>query len=155
MHRYHDFSNLPFMYDVGNLSSPHSSPAPDTLAADSVYYWRYLSSSNGGQSYQDTSRTFAAYIVGGGCCMGRVGNANGIGKYPIEVTISDIQLLVAAKFIYSLPCESYLPCLAESDVNQSGGSNPKCSDITISDIQTLVNHLFVCGPASCPLKDCL
>jgi len=89
------------------------------------------------------------------CCVGRVGNANGLGTYPQEVTISDIQTLVTAKFISSLPCEQNLLCLAEADVNQSGGANPKCSDVTIADIQTLVNHLFIAGPVSAPLKECL
>jgi len=89
------------------------------------------------------------------CCIGRVGDANGVGTYPNEVTISDIQLLVTAKFISSLPCEQNLHCLTEADVNQSGLANPKCSDVTISDIQTLVNHLFIAGPANAPLKDCL
>jgi hypothetical protein len=89
------------------------------------------------------------------CCVGRVGNANGIGTYPNEVTISDIQLLVTAKFMSSLPCEQNLHCLTEADVNQSGGANPACKDITIADIQTLVNHLFIAGPANAPLKDCL
>jgi len=91
----------------------------------------------------------------GGCCILRVGNANALGTYPNEVTISDIQLLVMAKFISSLPCEQNLSCLTEADVNQSGGANPKCSDVTISDIQTLVNHLFIAGPANAPLKSCL
>ncbi|MCX6835258.1 MAG: hypothetical protein NTW07_09040, partial [candidate division Zixibacteria bacterium] len=90
-----------------------------------------------------------------GCCCQRVGNANNLGTYPNEVTISDIQLLVTAKFISSLPCEQNLHCLAEADVNQSGGANPACKDITISDIQTLVNHLFIAGPTNAPLKDCL
>jgi len=89
------------------------------------------------------------------CCSGRVGDANGLGTYPGEVTISDIQLLVTAKFISSLPCVLYLDCLAEADVNQSGGATPTCNDITISDIQTLVNHLFIAGPVSAPLKECL
>jgi hypothetical protein len=88
-----------------------------------------------------------------GCCVGRVGNANGFGTYPQEVTISDIQLLVTAKFIVG-SCTA-LPCLAECDVNQSGGADPACKDITISDIQTLVNHLFIAGPANAPLKECL
>jgi len=35
--------------------------------------------------------------------------------------------------------------LAECDVNQSGGTNPTCNDITISDIQILVNQLFISG----------
>jgi hypothetical protein len=89
------------------------------------------------------------------CCVGRVGDANGLGNPPKEVTISDIQLLVTAKFISSLPCEQNLPCLTEADVNQSGGAYPTCKDITIADIQTLVNHLFIAGPANAPLKTCL
>jgi hypothetical protein len=89
------------------------------------------------------------------CCVGRVGNANGIGTPPNEVTISDIQLMVTAKFISSLPCEQNLHCLTEADVNQSGDTNPACKDITIADIQTLVNHLFIAGPANAPLKSCL
>lgn len=89
-----------------------------------------------------------------GCCTGRVGDANGLGTYPQEVTISDIQTLVTAKFIQGT-CTGYVQCLAEGDVNQSGGANPTCSDITISDIQTLVNHLFIAGPTNAPLKDCL
>ncbi|MCX6834744.1 MAG: SBBP repeat-containing protein [candidate division Zixibacteria bacterium] len=88
------------------------------------------------------------------CCQGRVGNANGLGTYPQEVTISDIQTLVTAKLIVGT-CEGTVACLAESDVNQSGGANPACKDITISDIQTLVNHLFIAGPANAPLRDCL
>ncbi|MCX6835021.1 MAG: FG-GAP-like repeat-containing protein [candidate division Zixibacteria bacterium] len=70
------------------------------------------------------------------CCQARVGDANGVGTYPQEVTISDIQLLVTAKFIVG-SCAA-LPCLAEADVNQSGEADPTCNDITISDIQTLV-----------------
>ncbi|MCX6835008.1 MAG: C10 family peptidase, partial [candidate division Zixibacteria bacterium] len=89
------------------------------------------------------------------CCEGRVGNANGLGTPPNEVTISDIQLLVTAKFISSLPCEQSLHCLTEADVNQSGGADPACKDITIADIQTLVNHLFIAGPTNAPLKSCL
>jgi hypothetical protein len=89
------------------------------------------------------------------CCNGRVGNANGLGTYPNEVTISDIQLLVTAKFISTLPCEQNLHCLTEADVNQSGGANPACKDITVADIQTLVNHLFIAGPVAAPLKSCL
>jgi hypothetical protein len=87
------------------------------------------------------------------CCEGRVGNANGFGTYPNEVTISDIQMLVTAKFIEG-SC-SILPCLTEADVNQSGGASPACKDVTIADIQTLVNHLFIAGPVNAPLKECL
>ena len=92
--------------------------------------------------------------AGDSCCIGRVGNANGLGTYPQEVTISDIQTLVTAKFIQGT-CNVIVPCVAEGDVNQSGGVRPTCNDITISDIATLVNHLFIAGPANAPLKSCL
>jgi hypothetical protein len=98
--------------------------------------------------------TFDAHTTVTSCCVGRVGNANGVGTYPQEVTIGDIQTLVTAKFIQGT-CTGYVQCLAEGDANQSGGPNPTCNDITISDIQTLVNHLFIAGPANAPLKTCL
>ncbi|MCX6834966.1 MAG: hypothetical protein NTW07_07515, partial [candidate division Zixibacteria bacterium] len=89
------------------------------------------------------------------CCRGRVGDANGLGTYPQEVTIADILTLVTAKYISTLPCDQIIRCLSEADVNQSGGANPKCSDVTMADIQTLVNHLIIAGPAKAPLKACL
>jgi hypothetical protein len=88
------------------------------------------------------------------CCSGRVGDANGAGIYPNEVTISDIQTLVTAKFVVG-NCYGVVSCLEEGDANQSGGAYPNCNDITISDIQVLVNHLFIAGPANAPLKGCL
>jgi hypothetical protein len=93
-------------------------------------------------------------VVYESCCEGRVGDANGIGNPPNEVTISDIQMLVTAKFVRGT-CTGYISCLAEGDANQSGDANPTCNDITISDIQVLVNHLFIAGPANAPLKVCL
>jgi len=88
------------------------------------------------------------------CCVGRVGGANGIGTYPQEVTIGDIQALVTAKFIVGT-CDGTLPCLGEGDVNQSGGANPTCNDITIGDTMALVNHLYIAGPVNAPLSECL
>jgi len=125
---------------------------PPGLPRQQPLYWRVTAQNKYGIT-RPSSSIFSFTISG--CCESRVGNANGLGTYPNEVTISDIQLLVAAKFISSLPCEQSLACLAECDVNQSGGANPKCSDITISDISTLVNHLFIAGPVAAPLKSCL
>jgi hypothetical protein len=88
------------------------------------------------------------------CCAGRVGDANMQGTYPQEVTISDIQTLVTAKFVQGA-CNGIVSCIAEGDANQSGGDYPTCIDISISDIQVLVNHLFIAGPANAPLADCL
>jgi hypothetical protein len=86
-----------------------------------------------------------------GCCEDRVGDANGEGDYPDEVTLGDIMLMVDVKFI-SGDCSKLL-CVAEADVNQDGGSNPTCEDhVTLGDIMTLVDFLFI---SNTPLKECL
>jgi hypothetical protein len=86
-----------------------------------------------------------------GCCVGRVGDANGEGEYPDEVTLGDIMLLVDVKFI-SGDCSKLL-CLAEADVNQDGGADPNCEEhVTLGDIMTLVDFLFISGA---PLPTCL
>jgi hypothetical protein len=86
-----------------------------------------------------------------GCCVDRVGDANGEGEYPDEVTLSDIMLMVDVKFI-SGDCSKF-PCLAEADVNQDGGDDPDCENhVTLSDIMTLVDFLFISGEA---LPHCL
>jgi hypothetical protein len=93
-------------------------------------------------------------IASHGCCVGRVGNANGQGVYPDEITLGDIMLLVDVKFI-SGDC-SKISCLTEADANQDGGVNPNCEDhITLGDIMTLVDFLFITGPEVTILPDCL
>jgi photosystem II stability/assembly factor-like uncharacterized protein len=88
------------------------------------------------------------------CCVGRVGDTNGEGEYPDEVTLGDIMLLVDVKFI-SGDC-SKLPCVAEADVNQDGGPEPTCDDhVTLGDIMTLVDFLFITGPENATLPECL
>jgi PKD repeat protein len=89
-----------------------------------------------------------------GCCVGRVGDANGQGDYPDEVTLGDIMLMVDALFISS-DCNK-LPCIAEADVNQDGGTDPNCEDhVTLGDIMTLVDFLFITGPETAVLPECL
>jgi len=85
------------------------------------------------------------------CCLGRVGDVNGAGGD--EPTISDISAAIDALFI-SGDCGVML-CLAEADVNQSGGVYPGCGDITISDIATLIDYLFITGPETATLLECL
>ncbi|MCJ7489429.1 MAG: putative metal-binding motif-containing protein, partial [Thermoplasmata archaeon] len=91
------------------------------------------------------------------CCIGRVGNANGTGEYPDEVTLGDIMLMVDVLFI-SNDCTKFA-CPDEVDVNQSGGANPPqalCLDyVSLGDIMTLVDFLFITGPETATLKDCL
>jgi hypothetical protein len=63
-------------------------------------------------------------------------------------------LMVDVKFI-SGDC-SKLSCLTEADVNQDGGANPNCDDhITLGDIMALVDFLFITGPETAVLNDCL
>jgi len=61
--------------------------------------------------------------------------------------------MIDAKFITG-SCEGILGCLAEADINQSGGVNPTCDDITIGDIAILIDYLFITGP-SLGLPPCL
>ncbi len=84
------------------------------------------------------------------CCVGRVGNANGEGGD--APTIGDISVMIDAKFITGT-CDGILECLPEADVNQSGGVDPTCDDITIADISKIIDRLFITGP-SLVLPDC-
>ena len=88
----------------------------------------------------------------GGCCYGRVGDANGSGAE--EPTIGDISVLIDARFI-SVSCDGLIDCFAEADINGSGGANPTCNDLTIGDISMLIDYLFISLPdAFGPLPEC-
>lgn len=83
------------------------------------------------------------------CCRGKVGDVNGFGGD--EPTIGDVSVIIDAKFISGDP--GVLACLAEADVNQSGGADPTFSDVTIGDISVLIDYLFITGPGL-GLSDC-
>lgn len=89
-------------------------------------------------------------LGGPSCCIVRVGDANGLGGD--EPTMGDVALLIDALFISN--DIGLLPCLAEADINQSGGAEPTATDVTIGDISILINYLFITGP-SLGLPDCL
>jgi hypothetical protein len=84
------------------------------------------------------------------CCEGRVGDANGLGGD--EPTIGDISAMIDALFISGN--SGPIPCLAEADINQSGGTGPAYDDITIGDISILIDYLFITG-TGLGLSDCL
>ncbi len=86
------------------------------------------------------------------CCSGCVGDANDSGEE--EPTIGDITTLIDAKFIANT-CDGIVNCAAEADVNQSGGVNPACGDITIGDITVLIDYLFITGSDNMDLPECL
>ena len=78
------------------------------------------------------------------CCSGRVGDANANTEGDDEPTIGDIMAMIDAKFITGT-CEGVIDCIAEADVNQTGGSDPTCDDVTIGDITLLIDYLFITG----------
>ena len=84
------------------------------------------------------------------CCVARVGDANGDGSD--EPTVGDVSALIDAKLITGT-CDGVLECLAEADVNVSGGADPACDDVTIGDITVLIDYLFITG-SSLGLSDC-
>jgi hypothetical protein len=77
------------------------------------------------------------------CCTGQVGDANNSGEE--TPTIGDISTMIDALFISGNL--GVISCLAEGDVNQSGGNAPQAKDITISDISMLIDYLFITGPS--------
>jgi hypothetical protein len=89
--------------------------------------------------------------VSGSCCVGRVGDANGSGED--EPTIGDVSVIIDALFIG----ENWdvIACMAEADINQSGGADPQQGDITIGDVSYLIDYLFITGSDSMTLPDCL
>jgi hypothetical protein len=51
-----------------------------------------------------------------------------------------------------LPTEvRIIDCLQEADLNQSGGCNPTCADITIGDISIFIDILFCRGWGELPI----
>lgn len=85
------------------------------------------------------------------CCVSHPGDANGNGAD--EPTIGDVSVLIDALFIGA--DFSVISCLAEADLNFSGGCGPTTSDITIGDISMLIDYLFISGPGPLGLPDCL
>jgi hypothetical protein len=84
------------------------------------------------------------------CCLGQVGDVNGLsGDYP---TIGDLSTLLEVLFIVN--DVTVLGCLAEADINGSGGADPQPEDITIGDVAHLIDYLFITGPGL-GLPDCM
>jgi len=89
--------------------------------------------------------------ISASCCVQRVGDANGIGGD--EPTLNDVSVMIDAKFISGY-FDGIIACLAEADINLSGGADPTCDDITMGDISILQDYLFITGP-SLGLPACL
>ncbi len=81
------------------------------------------------------------------CCVGRVGDINGLGGD--EPTIGDVSVVIDMLFISQVP----VSCLTEADINQSGGADPAVDDISIGDVAILIDYLFIGQVQTLP--DCL
>jgi hypothetical protein len=130
-------------------------------ATDTLNYWTVLTTTRNADLTTLSSQVSAAktwwnkvvnadYACVGGCCVDRVGDANNSGAD--EPTIGDVSFLIDALFIGG--DKSVLECLAECDVNQSGGTDPTEDDITIGDVSYLIDYLFITG-TSLGLPACL
>jgi len=128
-------------------------------ASDTMHFWTVLSTVRDGTlsdlqaQITHAKRWYKETILDCpvGCCVGRVGDANGLSGD--EPTIGDVSVMIDAKFITGT-CEGILFCLAEADINQTGGPDPPCAAITIGDISILIDYLFITGP-ELGLVDCL
>jgi hypothetical protein len=118
------------------------------LPRNQVLYWNIAATNT--QSLTRMSSSVYSFELAG-CCEQRVGDVNGSGVD--EPTIGDVSALIDARFINNN--WSIIPCLAEADINQSGGLEPEILDITIGDISMLIDYLFVTGPQKMSLPDCL
>jgi hypothetical protein len=119
---------------------------PPGIPRNQPLYWQVTALS----AYGSTRLSSIFTVTFSGCCSDRVGDVNNSGDD--EPTIGDISLLIDAKFI-SGNCDG-IACMQEADVNQSGGVEPVCDDISIGDISQLIDYLFITG-SSLGLNDCL
>jgi subtilisin family serine protease len=71
------------------------------------------------------------------CCQTRVGNV--LSPTGGEPSLVDVMGLIDFLYISG----QSPPCLAEADINQSGGTIPGPGDITISDIARLIDYLYI------------
>ncbi|MFQ5499552.1 MAG: FG-GAP-like repeat-containing protein, partial [Candidatus Zixiibacteriota bacterium] len=116
-------------FDDSGLTFPRFD-LPDSLAVDSVYYWRFRSYD--GISWSPYSHPLAAYI-GAGCCAGMRGDVNGDGS---DLDIVDLTCVV--DFLFGSGCVQ--PCQEEADINGDGAT----SDIV--DLTMIVDWLFGTPP---------
>ena len=125
-------------------------------AYDTVYFWTVLATTYSGSSNDILStKSLGKHLITDNaidcftdCAYGRVGDANGQGMFPNEITLSDVMLMVDVCFI-SNDCNKFI-CVEEADVNQDGfpyAYPSTCLDyITLGDIMMLVDYLFITGP---------
>ena len=85
------------------------------------------------------------------CCIGQTGDANGSGD-EAGSSIGDVAVIIDFLFISGDP--SVIPCVAEADVNQSGGCTPTYDDITIGDVTAWIDATMICV-WGCGLPPCL
>ena len=129
----------------------------DEQAGQAVFFWRdfghgYVAFGAGGHGYNGYRGRVRLFRAPSSeyCCVGKVGDVNGDGE--AEPTLSDISVLIDLLFVSRDP--NLVTCVAEADINQSGGVHPEISDLSLADIAILIDYLFITGP-SLGLPDCI
>jgi len=84
------------------------------------------------------------------CCRFHLGDVNEDGSD--GPTIADISALIDAVLVKA-KCD-LLTCIPECDFNRSGGVNPDCRDLTIADLSSMIDYLFITGPTRAVLPEC-
>ncbi len=144
-----DWSNFDDGLDETNLTAPDMDSASaleitweagDLIAEESGLASITIRPSSGTVPYSVI--TFPTVVLSiASCCEDRVGDVNGSGED--EPTIGDVSVLIDALFLGA--DWSVVPCLAEADINLSGGEEPTEADITIGDVSYLIDYLFITG----------
>ena len=130
-------------YGTGNIESDPefgagytlrlTSPGVDAGNPDSVY------------NDPDGSRNDMGALPLAQCCFGSRGNVDCDTLDMVD--ISDVNALIDNLYLTLAP----LCCVAEADLDVSGGCNPGPYDIDITDLSILIDHLF---GSMAPLPDC-
>ena len=140
----------------------------DLAADDTLFFYTALTTVRNGTAEDLANQVAAAgdwldeHVYGcraESCCEGTVGDCNMSGGP--DPTIGDISAIIQALYICQPPCWDNV-CFAECDVNRSGGCSPTPEDVTIMDINVLIEYLYILGPydpdsnpAGARLLDCL
>lgn len=127
------------LYDSTGISTSIFSDSTIPLESNSLYFWRVRSFN--GSIWSEFSNPIAL-LVGGECCVGTRGDANGDGS--VTPNVLDLNWLV--NYIFRLSGDPG-PCPEESDANGDGSPTPN-----ILDLNWIVNYIFRFGPlpSACP-----
>jgi len=133
---YYDF-RAPWIDEI-SVTEPIFQSPDISLGNDTCFYWHFRSSSDGGATWGEFSRTFAVYVTDL-CCIGNTGNVNGdaFGNVDIE------DLTFLANYLFNQGPAVVCPVAGNPNGDNSGFNN-------ISDLVYIVDFIFRNGPLPRP-----